>query len=213
MTAPLVPPDIDLRNFDFVPIFRRRLFASKFHLLASGEEWRAGFILWLKSWDESPAGSLPNNDRELCALAELPRDMRQWRKVKKWALHGWELCEDGRLYHPVVAEVAVDAWQRIEANRHRTSAATEARQRHRNVNRDDQRNVAPLRPTRSPPKSPPRNGGGDLLSDLNGKGEPATKIARPINPKILGHALPCHCENCLRWAALHPARRAQALRT
>lgn len=133
---PLVPPDVDLRDFDFVPIFRRRLFASRFHHLASPTEWRAGFILWLKSWDEVPAGSLPNDDRELCALAECGRDMREWRKVKRWALHGWTLCGDGRLYHPTVAEIALDAWERKQANRHRTEAATAARREKRGGQRD-----------------------------------------------------------------------------
>lgn len=137
--SPLVGAHVDLRDFDFVPIFRRRLFASKFHHLASASEWRAGFILWLKSWDEVPAGSLPNDDRELCALAELGRDLRDWRKVKKWALHGWLLCGDGRLYHPIVAEIALEAWERKQANRQRTEAATAARREKRSVQRDDQR--------------------------------------------------------------------------
>jgi hypothetical protein len=147
--APLVAPEVDLRDFDFVPIFRRRLFASKFHHLASASEWRAGFILWLKSWDEVPAGSLPNDDRELCALAELGRDLRDWRKVKKWALHGWLLCDDGRLYHPIVAEIALEAWERKQANRRRTEAASAARRDKRYVQRDVQREPHVTRSTKN----------------------------------------------------------------
>lgn len=127
MAAPPVPPEVDLRGFDWFPLFRRRLFASRFHRLASPAEWRAGVILWIKSWDEVPAGSLPNDDRELASLAEVPRDLREWKKIRKWAMHGWELADDGRLYHQTVAEMTLEAWGRMEANRQRTAAARKSR--------------------------------------------------------------------------------------
>jgi hypothetical protein len=175
MTAPFVPPEVDLRHYDFVPIFRRRLFASRFHRLTSPAEYRAGLILWLKSWDEVPAGSLPDNDRELCALAELDRDLREWRKVKRWALHGWQLCDDGRLYHPVVAEVTLEAWDRITANRHRTAAATAARIRHRDDKRDDQRNEVPIQdktlPLSETQRTKPRTRGRENGHDPEGFSE------------------------------------------
>jgi hypothetical protein len=136
MTAPLVDPDVDLRGFDFVPLYWRRLFGSRFNNLASDAEFRAGHTLWFISWEQIPAGSLPNDDRELCTLAGLGRDMRQWRKVKKWALHNWKLCDHGRLYHPVVADLVNEAWQRTEANRHRTKAASKARWENRNGERN-----------------------------------------------------------------------------
>ena len=65
LLPPLVPPDVDLRDFPFVPLYRKRLIASRFHHLASDSEWRAGVMLWLASWDQHPAGSLPNDDHEL----------------------------------------------------------------------------------------------------------------------------------------------------
>jgi hypothetical protein len=112
MTEPLVPSDVDLRDFPFTPIFRARLFGSSFHARATDAEWRAGVTLWLKSWDQVPAGSLPDDDVDLCRLAELGRDLRAWRKIKEGAMRGWLKCDDGRLYHPVVAEGVVEAWQR-----------------------------------------------------------------------------------------------------
>jgi hypothetical protein len=136
---PLVAPEVDLRDFPFVPVYRQRLLTSRFNHLASDAEWRAGFTLWLASWDQVPAGSLPSDDRELCQLAGLGRDMRQWRKVKKWALYHWASAVDGRLYHPVVAEMVNNAWSQKQANRHRTSAASEARRKHRNDYRDGDR--------------------------------------------------------------------------
>jgi hypothetical protein len=102
--APLTPADCDLRDFPHTPLFRSRLFGSSFHAQANDGEWRAGVTLWLKSWDQVPAGSLPNNEVELCRLAELARDLKAWKKLRDGALRGWLLCTDGRLYHPVVAE-------------------------------------------------------------------------------------------------------------
>lgn len=112
MSFPLTPPGCDLRDFPHTPIFRSRLFGSSFHARASDAEWRAGVTLWLKSWDQVPAGSLPNDDIELCRLAELARDVKTWKKIRAGAMRGWVLCSDGRLYHPVVAEgvnTAIDA--------------------------------------------------------------------------------------------------------
>ena len=107
---PPVPPDADLRDFAFTPIYRARLFGSAFHARASDAEWRAGVTLWLKSQDQVPAGSLPKDDVELCRLAELGRDMKGWRKIRAMALHGWFECSDGRLYNAVTAEIANEQW-------------------------------------------------------------------------------------------------------
>ena len=107
---PLTPADCDLRDFSFMPLDIVRLFGSEFHARASDAEWRAGLTLWLKSYHQVPAGSLPDDDIALARLAEFGRDLRAWRKVKAGAMRGWRLCSDGRLYHPVVAEKVNEAW-------------------------------------------------------------------------------------------------------
>lgn len=127
MTIPLTPADSDLRDFPHTPMFRARLFGSSFHARATDSEWRAGVTLWLKSWDQVPAGSLPDDDIELCRLAELARDLKTWKKVREGALRGWGLCDDGRLYHPVVAEginnaIAAKAAQRAKTAKARIAA-------------------------------------------------------------------------------------------
>lgn len=124
---PLVPAEVDLRDFPFTPMFRARLFGSQFHANANDAEWRAGVTLWLKSWDQVPAGSLPTDDVALCRLAELGRDLKTWKRIKGLALHGWIECSDGRLHHKVVAEGVNDAWARKLAQRDRTEKARAAR--------------------------------------------------------------------------------------
>lgn len=123
LPAPPVPADADLRDFPFTPIYRARLFGSSFHARASDAEWRAGFTLWLKCQDQVPAGSLPDDDVDLCRLAELGRDLRTFRKLRAGALHGWYKCSDGRLYHPVVSETVNEQWQGKIAQRERTLKA------------------------------------------------------------------------------------------
>lgn len=105
MTAPLVDPDVDLTALPYFPLLRRRLFRSEFHLRATDAEWRAGLTLWVRSFDQQPAGSLPDDDAQLQRLAGLARQHGKWRRVRTMALHGWTLCDDGRLYHATVAEV------------------------------------------------------------------------------------------------------------
>lgn len=132
LPAPPVPPDADLRDFPFVPMYRARLFGSSFHARSSDAGWRAGVTLWLKAWDQCPAGSLPDDDVDLCRLAELGRDVKTWRALKSEALRGWVLCSDGRMYHSVVAEVVMEALDRKLRQRHATdcSRIKKSNQRH-----------------------------------------------------------------------------------
>lgn len=113
---PLTPADCDLRDFQFMPLDIARLFGSEFHARASDGEWRAGLTLWLKSYHQVPAASLPDDEVALARLAEYGRDLKSWRAVKDGALHGWVKCSDGRLYHPVVAEKVLEGWlQKLHA--------------------------------------------------------------------------------------------------
>ena len=124
--APLVPADVDLRDFPFTPLFRSKLFNSEFHALATDTEWRCGVTLWLKSWDQIPSGTLPTDDVTLCRLAELGRDLKKWQRIKGGALRGWMLCSDGRLHHRVVAESVLEAWKRKLTQRAKTISARAA---------------------------------------------------------------------------------------
>jgi hypothetical protein len=133
-----VPPEADLKDFAFTPIYRARLFGSAFHARASDAEWRAGVTLWLKCQDQSPAGSLPKDDVELCRLAEFGRDMKSWKKVKAMALHGWHECSDGRLYHSVCSETAAEQWQSKIAHSRQTLMARIAKAEKRLKTETDQ---------------------------------------------------------------------------
>ena len=112
MTAPLTPADADLRDFPRMALDVQRLMGSEFNALASRAPiaWMVGHKLWYRAWHQVPAGSLPDDDEQLCHLAELGFDLKTFRKARTVALRGWARCDDGRLYHPVVAETVLEAW-------------------------------------------------------------------------------------------------------
>lgn len=114
---PLTPADCDLRDFAFMPLDATRLLDSDLFALATGDEFKAALALWCKSWLQIPAASLPTDDR---VLAHLSGAGAKWRKVKEMALRGFVQCSDGRLYHPVVAEKANDAWAKKQSYRDRS---------------------------------------------------------------------------------------------
>lgn len=115
MTAPLTPPDCDLQDFLFMPLDVRRLRDSSAATSENPEEFRAAVLLWCAAWHQVPAGSLDNNDKELANLAGFGRFVGEWLKVKEGALRGFVECDDGRLYHRVVCEKALEAWgERLE---------------------------------------------------------------------------------------------------
>lgn len=108
---PLVPAEVDLRDFGFMPLHVQRLRDSELVDLSTGDEFKAAVLLWAFAWHQQPAASLPNDDRILAARSGAGSN---WRKVKAMALRGFVACSDGRLYHPLIAEAALDAWARRE---------------------------------------------------------------------------------------------------
>jgi len=107
---PLTPADCDLRDSKFMPLYVQALLNSGFNAMMDDTAWRAGVTLWLRAWHQVPAASLPDGDAELCALAGLGRALKRWKKVRDQALRGWICCDDGRFYHPLIAEAALEAW-------------------------------------------------------------------------------------------------------
>ena len=111
LPKPLVAAHTDLRDFQFMPLDVVRFRDSDFTALIGAEAFRAGVILWCAAWHQIPAASLPDDDRVLANLAGYGRVVSAWLEVKESALHGWIKCSDGRLYHPVVAEKANEAYE------------------------------------------------------------------------------------------------------
>jgi hypothetical protein len=125
---PLVPADVDLRGYEFMPLYGDRLKKSETWIMASPEGKVAALELWWHSYaHEVPAGSLPDNERLLAQYAGYGAAVRAWAAIRDEAMRGWIICSDGRYYHRVVAELAIEAWVFKKAQRDRTEKARQAR--------------------------------------------------------------------------------------
>lgn len=126
MTDPLVPADCDLRDFPFMPLDVARLRDSDLASDEPPEACWAAVLLWCASWHQVPAASIPNSEAWIAkAAGYLSRGKIDpaWKRVRNGALRGWIECDDGRLYHPVVAEKARDAWRGKLEQRWRSECA------------------------------------------------------------------------------------------
>jgi hypothetical protein len=134
---PLVPPEVDLRNFTYMPLDVVRLRDSDIAGVEDGEVFRAAVLAWCAAWHQVPAASLPDDDAVLARLTGYGRDLATWKRVREaGALRGFVRCSDGRLYHPVVAEKALEAWDKKGRQAERTRRATEAAAERARVRRE-----------------------------------------------------------------------------
>lgn len=131
LPQPLTPADCDLQGFPFMKLHVQRLRDSDLAAEVDPEACWYAVLLWCASWHQVPAASVPDNDVALARLVGLGRDVKTWRKHRDGALRGFIKCADGRLYHPVVADQALEAWEGRETFRTERSAAAERQARWR----------------------------------------------------------------------------------
>ena len=137
LPEPLVPAEVDLRDFGFMPLDVRTLLTSSLWIKAKRDPRvaHAAVSLWCECWHQVPAASLPNDDEVLADLAKC--DAKEWARVKDRALMHFVECSDGRLYHRHVAKKALESWASKQAQRERTRKATEARKLAKSGSDDD----------------------------------------------------------------------------
>jgi len=214
MTEPLVPADVDLRGTAWMPYFGHLMRASEFNATISNAGFRAAHNLWWAAWNEVPAASLPDDDRILCRMADLGTSIDVFASLKREVLHGFVKCDDGRLYHRFLAEVAVQQWEILGRENARKAAARNRMRRLREQAGDvtqtnsaitGEHNADVGRNAASPPAPPlgernkntrARARGKNLHSMKRGAAAPPP----PVNPKFLNHGDACMCANCTRWA-------------
>ena len=118
LPPPPVPAEVDLRGMEFMPLFGDRLFKSTTWIEADPAAQVAALRLWWHSYaHEVPAASLPDNDRLLAEHAGYGIAVKAFQRIKPKAMRGWTLCSDGRWYHKIVAELALEAWAGRVRNR------------------------------------------------------------------------------------------------
>jgi hypothetical protein len=110
LPEPFVPPEADLNGYEYMPLYGERLRTSDHNSGCSDAGFRASINLWWSAWVQVPAASLPTDEKALCKLADLGRDLATWRKVREEAMRNFVLCRDGRYYHSFLAPLACAAW-------------------------------------------------------------------------------------------------------
>lgn len=187
MTQPLTPPGCDLRDFAFMPLDAARLLDSDLFALSSGDEFKAAIALWCKAWMQVPCGSLPNDDR---VLAHLSGAGSRWKKVREMALRGFILCDDGRLYHPVVAEKALEAWGKKQSYRERSRKGNAKRWASQGDGGDDANAIPKGVPegVLEPPKGQGQGQGQVPLAEANGPAADPKKAFWDFSLNYLGQA-------------------------
>ncbi len=165
MTAPMTSPECDCRGLPYMPLDVVRLRESDLAALSTGEEFKAAVLLWCAAWNQVPAASLPDDERILARLAGY--SLAEWRGLSDQALRGWVRCTDERLYHPVVAEKAMEAW------------AGRLRQRERASKRWARRSD----PTSDSPALPPHSHG---TPDRMPRHNEDSAVAMPVKGKCKG---------------------------
>lgn len=107
--APLVQEGCDLRGLPEIPLDIQWFQQVFLPVHAATNTVYPAMRLWLAAWQQCPAGSLPNDDALLSAMAGYQRAGKSFQKAKTHLLQGWVLCSDDRWYHPVLAEKILQA--------------------------------------------------------------------------------------------------------
>ena len=138
LPKPPVDANVDLRDFPFMPLDVARLRDSDLVSKATDAEFRAAVLLWCAAWHQVPAGSLPDDTQILTHLAGLGRDTEAFERVRGISMGHFQMSADGRLYHPVICEKVLEAWERKEDNADRREAdrvrKREAREQKEHIN-------------------------------------------------------------------------------
>jgi uncharacterized protein YdaU (DUF1376 family) len=74
-------------------------------------------MLWMVAWEQTPCGSLPDDDSLICA--RIGMSPKAYAKAREALMRGWWKADDGRLYHKVITErvLAMLEYRRKEAER------------------------------------------------------------------------------------------------
>lgn len=69
-------------------------------LARTGAVRGALLLLWAKAWQQTPCGTLPDDDALIALLIDMPS--ATFARHKSVLLRGWTLAADGRLYHDTI---------------------------------------------------------------------------------------------------------------
>lgn len=95
------PPNTRAKGWRF-EIDHERIRQSDTWALTHAEARPWLLMLWMVAWEQTPIGSLPDDEDVIRAKLEMPEKLFQKHKSK--LLRKWWKADDGRLYHDVIVE-------------------------------------------------------------------------------------------------------------
>lgn len=127
LPEPFVPADCDVSSLRSFLFHAQRFRDSNFAATVNPEAGFYAVCLWAAAWQQKPPASLPSDPVQLARLAGLGRDVQTWERHASQALYGFVACSDGRLYHPVLAMRALEAWAWMLGQAVKSARGVEAR--------------------------------------------------------------------------------------
>jgi hypothetical protein len=96
-------------------------------------------MLWMIAWRQVPCGSLPSEPEVIAALIGITP--KAWHKHQSVLMRGWQIADDGRLYHKTITERVFEM-----IGRRRSGADRKSRERARKStgNTRDALDVSPM---------------------------------------------------------------------
>lgn len=125
MQLPPYPATTKAGGFKF-ELDCERIAQSDTWALASTRQRPLLLMLWFIAWQQTPCGSLPADD--VLIAARLGLDADAFQSDKAILLRGWAEASDGRLYHPVLAELVLEMMGRKAGSAKRQAAYRQRQQ-------------------------------------------------------------------------------------
>lgn len=119
MTLAPYPVDTRAKGWRF-ELDHERIRQSDTWALATPEIRPWLLMLWMTAWEQTPCGSLPNDDELIAARIGMP--IEQFTACRNRLMRGWWLADDGRLYHDTMAERVLDMLGRRDGEKSRKAA-------------------------------------------------------------------------------------------
>jgi len=99
MTAAPYPADTRAKGWRF-ELDHERIRQSDTWALTPADLRPWLLMLWMVAWEQTPCGSLPDDDELIAARIDMP--MERFVQIKAKLLRRWWKADDGRLYHDVI---------------------------------------------------------------------------------------------------------------
>lgn len=132
MTKPApYPADTRAKGWRF-ELDHERIRQSDTWALAAPEIRPWLLMLWMTAWEQTPCGSLPQDDELIAARIGMP--LEQFQACKPRLMRGWWLADDGRLYHDTLAERVLEMIERRDGERNRKAEYRERKKAERAAN-------------------------------------------------------------------------------